>query len=296
MKEPVFTGVCTAIITPFDQDGAVDYNAFDALIEAQISAGVDALCVCGTTGEKSTLSTQEHVEVMEYFIKKVDHRVKVIAGTGGNDTAASVYLTQKAQDFGADAALMVTPYYNKTTQAGLIKHYTYITDRTDIPLVLYNVPSRTGMGFTAQTYQALAQNPKINGVKEASGNFSLIAQTRQLCGDGLNIWSGNDDQVVPIMALGGKGVVSVASHVIPEVMVEMSHLCLKNDFEAASRLQIEYFDLLNALFVEVNPIPVKAAMHLLGKCSGTLRLPLCDISEGGMKVLKEAMERHGLLK
>jgi len=190
----------------------------------------------------------------------------------------------------------VTPYYNKASQTGLIKHYEYIADRTDLPIILYNVPGRTGVSFTAETYKALSAHPNINGVKEASGNFSLLAHTRFLCPDDFYIWSGNDDQVVPMMSLGAKGVISVASNIIPEVMIEMSHLCLNNDFESASKLQIKYMDLIDALFCEVNPIPVKAAMNLMGMEAGMLRLPLCDISDKNLAVLRASMERMGLLK
>ncbi len=295
MRTPVFSGTCTALVTPFDENGAINYDAFGALIDAQLEAGVDALCVCGTTGESATMSIREHIAVVDYCVRRVNHRATVIAGTGSNDTSAAVYLTQHAQDSGADAALLVTPYYNKATQTGLIKHYEYIADRVDIPMILYNVPSRTGVSFTAETYKVLSANPRINGVKEASGNFSLLAHTRHLCPDDFYVWSGNDDQVVPMMALGAKGVISVASHIIPKEMVQMSHLCLENDFSAASRIQIEYMDLIDALFVEVNPIPVKAAMNLLGKRAGTLRLPLCDISERNLELLRTCLQNHGLL-
>ena len=296
MRTPVFTGNCPALITPFDQNNIIDYDAFGKLIDAQIEAGVDAVCVCGTTGECATMSIREHIAAMEFCVKRVNHRVTVIAGAGSNDTSAAVYLSQHAQDAGADALLHVTPYYNKASQTGLIKHFEYIADRVDLPIILYNVPSRTGVSFTAETYRILSQNPKINGVKEASGNFSLLAHTRFLCGDDLCIWSGNDDQVVPMMALGAKGVISVASHIIPEVMIEMTRLCLANDFEAASRLQLQYMDLIDALFIEVNPIPIKAAMNLLGMNAGSLRLPLCDISDKNLEVLRRAMTRVGLLK
>lgn len=295
MREPVFTGTCTAIVTPFDQNGAVNFDAFGRLIDAQIAGGVDALCICGTTGESSTLSMREHISVLEYGIKRVDHRVKVVAGAGSNDTSAAVYLSQHAQDSGADAVLLVTPYYNKASQTGLIRHYEYIADRIDIPMILYNVPGRTGVSFTAETYRVLADNPKINGVKEASGNFSLLAHTRSICPEDFYIWSGNDDQVVPMMSLGAKGVISVVSNIAPEMMVKMSHLCLEDRFIEASKLQLEYMELIDALFVEVNPIPVKAALDLMGKEAGPLRLPLCDISEKNLEVLKAAMKRVGLL-
>ena len=295
MREPVFTGACTAIITPFDESGAINYDAFGALIEQQVASKVDAICVAGTTGECATLSIREHIAAMEFCVKRVDHRVTVIAGAGSNDTSAAVYLSQHAQDAGADALLHVTPYYNKASQTGLIKHYEYIADRVELPVILYNVPSRTGVSFTAETYKVLSQHPKIIGVKEASGNFSLLAHTRFLCGDDFYIWSGNDDQVVPMMALGAKGVISVAANIVPGVMQRMTHLCLANDFAAASKIQIQYMDLIDALFTEVNPIPIKAAMNLLGMEAGSLRLPLCDISEKNLEVLREAMKRANLL-
>ena len=253
MRTPVFTGSCPALVTPFDSNGTINYDAFGKLIDAQIEAGVDAVCVCGTTGESATMSIREHIAAVEFC------------------------------------------YYNKASQTGLIKHYEYIADRTELPIILYNVPGRTGVSFTADTYKVLSANPKINGVKEASGNFSLLAHTRYLCPDDFYIWSGNDDQVVPMMALGAKGVISVASNIIPKVMAEMSHLCLDNDFAAASQLQIKYMDLIDALFCEVNPIPIKAAMNLMGMEAGPLRLPLCDISDKNLAVLRASMERMGLL-
>ena len=296
MREPVFTGACPAIVTPFDANGAVNYDAFGKLIDQQIAAGVDAICVCGTTGETSTLSIREHIAVVEYCVKRVNHRVKVIAGAGSNDTSAAVYLSQHAQDSGADALLLVTPYYNKASQTGLLKHYEYIADRVELPIILYNVPSRTGVSFTAETYKTLSENPKFNGVKEASGNFSLLAHTRYLCGDDFYIWSGNDDQVVPMMSLGAKGVISVVCNIMPELMVDMSHACLDGEFEKASKLQIEYMDFIDSLFIEVNPIPIKCAMNLVGMEAGPLRLPLCEMSTKNLETMKTAMKRVGLLK
>ena len=296
MRTPVFTGSCPALITPFDQNGNIDYDAFGKQIDLQLQAGVDAVCVCGTTGESATMSIREHIAAVDYCVKRVDHKVKVIAGAGSNDTSAAVYLSLHAQDSGADALLHVTPYYNKCSQTGLIKHYEYIADRVELPVIMYNVPSRTGVSFAASTYQHLAQHPRINGVKEASGNFSLLAHTRFLCPEDFYVWSGNDDQVVPMMSLGAKGVSSVASNIIPDVMLRMSHLCLDNDFQAACELQIQYMDLIDALFCEVNPIPVKAAMNLMGLEAGILRLPLCDMSDANRNTLKASMERMGLLK
>lgn len=294
MREPVFTGACVAIVTPFTDDNKVDFDQFGQLIEMQIAAGTDAICVCGTTGESATQSLEEHMETVEYCIKKVAGRVKVIAGAGSNDTAAALMLAQHAEAAGADGLLMVTPYYNKATQAGLIKHYTYVADRVHTPIILYNVPSRTGCSFTAATYQQLAKHPNICGVKEASGNFGLITETRKLCGDDFYIWSGNDDQVVPMMSLGAKGVISVVSNILPEVMVQMSHLCLEGKFEEAAKLQIDYIDLSNALFMEVNPIPVKAAMDMMGLCSGNLRLPLCEMTPEHHVALREVLTSYGI--
>lgn len=296
MREPVFTGACPAIVTPFDTNGAVNYDAFGKLIDQQIEAGVDAICVCGTTGETSTLSIREHIATVEYCVKRVNKRVKVIAGAGSNDTSAAVYLSQHAQDSGADALLLVTPYYNKASQTGLLKHYEYIADRVELPIILYNVPSRTGVSFTAETYKTLSENPKFNGVKEASGNFSLLAHTRYLCGDDFYIWSGNDDQVVPMMSLGAKGVISVVCNIMPKLMIDMSHACLEGDFETAGKLQIEYMDFIDSLFIEVNPIPIKCAMNLVGMEAGPLRLPLCDMAEKNLEIMKTAMKRVGLLK
>ena len=296
MREPVFTGACSAIITPFDESGAVNYDLFGRIIDEQIQRGVDAICVCGTTGECSTLTIREHIAVVEYCVKHVNHRVKVIAGAGSNDTSAAVYLSQHAEDSGADALLHVTPYYNKASQTGLIKHYEYIADRTELPVILYNVPSRTGVSFTAETYRVLSQHPRINGVKEASGNFSLLAHTRAICGDDFYVWSGNDDQVVPMMSLGAKGVISVVANIAPEVMVQMTHLCLDGHFEEASKLQLKYMDFIDALFLEVNPIPIKAAMNLAGYGVGSLRLPLCDMTDGPLEALRQSMLKVGLLK
>lgn len=296
MREPVFTGACPAIVTPFDANGAVNYDAFGILIDQQIEAGVDAICVAGTTGETSTLSMREHIAVVEYCAKRVNKRVKVIAGAGSNDTSAAVYLCQHAQDSGADALLLVTPYYNKATQTGLLKHYEYIADRVDLPIILYNVPTRTGVSFTAETYKILSENPKFNGVKEASGDFSLLAHTRYLCGNDFYIWSGNDDQVVPMMSLGAKGVISVVCNIMPQLMIDMTHACLNGDFETAGKLQVENMDFIDSLFLEVNPIPIKCAMNLIGMNAGLLRLPLCEMSEKNQEIMKTAMRRVGLLK
>ncbi len=294
MKEPVFTGACTAIVTPFRPNGAIDYATFSRLIDIQLAAGIDAICVCGTTGESSTISVQEHINLVDHCIRQVDGRCKVIAGTGSNDTATAVYLSQHAQESGADALLVVTPYYNKTTQAGLIRHYEFIADRTQLPLILYNVPSRTGMSATAETYATLSQHPRINGVKEASGNFTLFLNTLSLCGDQLNIWSGNDDHAIPMMALGAKGLISVLSNLVPQEVAEMTHRYLEGDHHKAAALQIKYAGLIRALFCEVNPIPIKAALHQVGLDSGYLRLPLWEMSEENKKLLLNEMQKAGV--
>ena len=295
MRTPVFTGTCTALITPFRADGAINYPTFARQIEAQIAGGVSALCVCGTTGEASTLSYEERAAAVAFCAEQADHRVKVIAGAGSNNTAAALRLCQQARDAGADGLLLVTPYYNKATQAGLIQHYEFIADRVDLPMILYNVPSRTGLSFTAETYRTLSAHPNINGVKEASGNFALLTHTLSLCPPDFSVWSGNDDQIVPMMALGAKGVISVAANLIPAVMVRLCRLCLDEQFHRAADLQLRYSELIDALFCEVNPIPVKTAMDLLGMEAGGLRLPLCDPTPQSLSLLRSALERAGLL-
>ena len=264
------------------------------MIERQLQAGVDAICVCGTTGESATLSIQEHIDVVDYCVKEVAGRCRVIAGTGSNDTATALELSLHAQDSGADALLLVTPYYNKTTQEGLFRHYTYVADRVDTPILLYNVPSRTGVSFTTETYRRLGEHANINGVKEASGNFSLIAKAMALCKDQLHFWSGNDDHVIPMMALGAKGVISVASNLVPEPMVQMTHRFLEGKTEEAAAIQLQYAPLIDTLFSEVNPIPLKAAMQAAGLDSGKLRLPLWEMSEAGQKALLTEMQKNGI--
>jgi 4-hydroxy-tetrahydrodipicolinate synthase len=295
MKTPVFTGSSVAIVTPF-QGGAVDYTKLGELIDAQIAGGTAAITVCGTTGESSTQTLDEHIQVVDFCVKHVAGRVRVIAGAGSNDTAAALMLSREAEQSKADALLLVTPYYNKATQRGLIAHYTHIADRVSLPIILYNVPSRTGMSFTADTYKALSKHPNINGVKEASGSFSLIAQTLDVCGDELNLWSGNDNEVVAMMALGAKGVISVAANVIPSVMAEMTSACLAGDFKRGAALQLRYLDLIDKLFIEVNPIPVKTAMNLLGHNVGELRLPLCGMDPANLEKLKKSLADAGITK
>ncbi len=289
MKTPVFTGTCTALVTPFRESGSIDYSAFARQMDRQLEAGVDALCVCGTTGESAALTAQEHIHLVEFCVDHAAGRCRVIAGSGSNDTAAALDLCLHAQEAGADALLVVTPYYNKTTQAGLVKHYEHLADRVEKPIILYNVPGRTGLSFTPETYQILSQHPGINGVKEASGDFGLITRTLALCGDDLNLWSGNDDQTVPMLALGAKGLISVASNLIPESMRELTHSWLRGGADKARELQLAYTPLFDALFAQVNPIPVKAAMEEAGLDSGILRLPLVRMEHSARKELKEQL-------
>jgi len=294
MKTPVFTGSSTAIITPF-RDGKVDYKKLAELIDFQVAGGTASIVVCGTTGEGSTLSLEEHTATVDFCINHVNSRIKVIAGTGSNDTHAALFLSQEAEKSGADALLMVTPYYNKTTQSGLIKHFNYIADRVNVPIILYNVPSRTGMSFTAETYKELSKHPNINGVKEASGNFSLISSTLALCGDDLFVWSGNDEDTVPMMSIGALGVISVLSNFLPVVVADMANFCLNGDFKSAASIQLKYLDLVAKLFIEVNPMPVKAAMNLIGLDVGEPRLPLCDLAPENLDKLRKSMAAVGLL-
>ncbi len=273
----------------------IDYDVMRVLVERQIQNGINAIVVCGTTGEASTQTTQEHLQCIEQCVKMVAGRVPVIAGTGSNDTAHALEMSQFADSCGADGLLMVTPYYNKTTQSGLINHFTYIADRVKTPIILYNIPGRAGMGFAPKSYQILSEHPIINGVKEASSDFTLLARTRALCGDELNIWAGNDDIIVPILSMGGQGVISTMANVIPKETAEICRLWFDGDCNAAADLQIRYQELIDALFCEVNPIPVKTALRLMGFECGPLRMPLCDMTEGNLEVLKSALKNAGLL-
>lgn len=295
MKTPVFTGACVAIVTPFTADG-IDYAKLGELIEFQIANGTDCICICGTTGEASTQTMDEHKEAIRYTVQKVAGRCKVIAGTGSNCTKTALELSLDAEEAGVDGLLIVTPYYNKTTQKGLIQHYTYLADRVHTPIICYNVPGRTGMTFTAATYAELSKHPMINGVKEASGNFDLIAHTRMLCGDDFNIWSGEDGQVVPLMALGGKGVISVVANIDPKAMVEVTHLCLEGKYAEAAAIQCDRIvPLADAMFMETNPIPVKEAMNLMGMNVGELRMPLCPMTDENREKLKAALVKAKLM-
>ena len=293
-KVTIFEGAATALITPLTEEG-IDYEAFGRLIDWQIENGIDALVICGTTGEGSTLTDEEHRAAIKFAVERADHRVPIIAGTGSNDTAYAIDLTRFAYEAGADATLVVTPYYNKATQKGLIKMFTAIADAAPIPMILYNVPSRTGVNIEPDTYLALADHPNIVAIKEASGNISKIAQIARLVGNKLDIYSGNDDQIVPIMSLGGKGVISVLSNLIPAETSEMCKAYLRGDTQKSLALQLKYLDLIDILFCEVNPIPVKAAMNILGFCENYLRLPLTPMEENNRAWLCEIMRMVGII-
>ena len=294
VKEPVFRGAATALITPLTADG-VDYEAFGRLIDWQIDEGIDALVIVGTTGEKSTLKSDEHLEVVRFAIERAAHRVPIIAGTGSNDTDHAIAMSREACELGADALLVVTPYYNKATQKGLITMYTAIADAATKPIIMYNVPSRTGVSIEPETYAALADHPNIAGIKEANSDIAKIVRTASLVGDKLAIYSGNDDQIVPIMSMGGQGVISVLSNLMPAKTAELCRRFFEGDIEGSRALQCRLLPLINALFSEVNPIPVKAAMAAMGFCENYVRLPLTPMEDAHWQKLRSLMVEQGLL-
>ncbi len=294
MKKVIFTGAAVAIVTPFNEEG-INFEELKRLIDFNIENGTDAIVIAGTTGESSTMSDEEHKEVIKFTVDYVNKRIPVIAGTGSNDTLYALELSQYAEKVGVDGLLIVTPYYNKTTQLGLVKHYNYIADRVNIPIILYNVPSRTGVNITPNTCLELSKHKNIVAVKEASGNLSQVAEIRALCGDELNIYSGNDDQISPILSLGGKGVISVLSNVAPKETHEICQLFFDGKAEESAKIQLEYLNLINALFIEVNPIPVKTALGLMGYNVGQLRMPLFPMEECNLEVLKKELEARNLI-
>ena len=294
MKNTIFTGAATALVTPLTADG-VDYESLRRLIEFQIAGGIDAIVSCGTTGESSTLTDEEHRAVIKFTVDTVAGRVPVIAGTGSNDTDYAVDLTRWSCENGADAVLVVTPYYNKATQKGLIKMYETIADVATKPMILYNVPSRTGVNIEPETYAALADHPQIAAIKEANGDFSRIARTMSLVGDKLDLYSGNDDQIVPILSLGGKGVISVLSNLMPGATHDMCAKFMSGDVAGSRKLQLELYPLVQALFSEVNPIPVKAAMAAMGYCEDYLRLPLTPMEDAHKERLLALMKEQNLI-
>ena len=295
MKRILFKGCGTAIVTPFNEQG-VNFKEFKRLIEDQISGHADAIIVCGTTGESSTMTEQERKDTISFAVKTVAGRIPVIAGTGGNNTSSVISMTKWAETVGVDGLLIVTPYYNKTTQSGLVAHYKAIAKETSLPIILYNVPSRTGLNITPETCFELSKIKNIVAIKEASGNISQVAKIAQFCKDNLHIYSGNDDQIIPILSLGGLGVISVLSNIAPKDTHDIVNLYLDGKIKEAVKIQLDALPLINALFCEVNPIPVKAALNMLGYDFGVPRLPLVEMSDSGKEKLKKEMIQYGLLK
>ena len=295
MKNPIFTGAGVAIITPFTADGKVNEKVLAEIIEYQISHSTDAIVICGTTGESATLDHNEHTQAIKVAVDVTAGRIPVIAGTGSNDTAYALKLSNDAEKLGVDGLLMVTPYYNKASQEGLIKHFNYVADRVSTPIILYNVPSRTGCEIKPETYAELAKHKMIYAAKEATGNLSSIAKTISLVPEDFAIYSGNDDQITPIMSLGGKGVISVLSNILPQVAHDIAQSALDGDFKKSAELQLKYLELCNAMFMDVNPIPVKVAMRMMGIDVGPLRLPLCDMTPANTEKLKSVLQKYELL-
>lgn len=296
MKKTLFTGSAVAIVTPFDERGNIDFDTFGSILDDQIEKGTDAIVVCGTTGEDACLTHEEHTTAIKYCVNHVNRRVPVIAGTGSNSTRYAIYLSQEAESLGVDGLLSVTPYYNKTSQDGLIAHYTEIADHVHTPIILYNVPSRTGLNIQPQTYRALAGHENICAIKEANGNISALAETMALCGEQLDVYSGNDDQVTAFLSLGAKGVISVVSNVMPEMMHEMVMSYLNGNPARSRELQLKHLDLCHALFSDVNPIPVKEAMNQMGLHVGNCRLPLTRMSAEKADALHTVLKKHGLVQ
>lgn len=295
MKKTIFQGSGVAIVTPMNSDGSINYKVFEEIIEFQISNETDSIIVCGTTGESATLNHEEHCKVIQYCVEKVNGRVPVIAGTGSNDTKYALELSLEAQKLGVDALLSVTPYYNKTSQSGLIKHYNYIADGVDLPIILYNVPSRTGCNIIPETYLELSKHPNIVGIKEANGDISSVVKTISLCGDNIDIYSGNDEQAIPIMSVGGKGVISVFANICPKISHDICSKFLSGDIKESNKIQRKYYELMSDLFCDVNPIPVKAAMNILGFECGECRMPLDNLNSSNFEKLKNAMRKYKLI-
>ena len=292
----IFKGAAVAIITPMTETQEVNYEKLGELIEEQIAGGTDAIVICGTTGEASTLSHEEHLDAIKYTVEKVNHRIPVIAGTGSNSTETAIYLSQEAEKYGVDGLLLVSPYYNKATQKGLIQHYTAVAKSVDLPIIMYNVPSRTGCNILPETAVTLAKTvDNIVGIKEATGNISQAAKLMSLADGCIDMYSGNDDQIVPILSLGGKGVISVLSNVAPKKTHDIVAEYLAGNVEASRKLQLEAIELIDALFCEVNPIPVKHALNLMGMEVGPLRMPLCPMEDANLERLKKAMKNYGIL-
>ena len=295
MRTPVYTGSGVAIVTPMNTDFSINYPKLGELIDWQIENGTDAIIICGTTGEASTMTDEEHIECVRHAVERTAKRVPVIAGVGSNDTAYALWLCKEAKRAGADALLNVTPYYNKTSQRGLIAHFTACADATDLPTILYNVPSRTGMTINPETYFELSKHPNIVGTKEASSNIAAIAKTASLCGPDFAIYSGNDNEIIPLMSLGGKGVISVLANICPRETHDMTKLYLDGKCTEATKMQLDYLNLVDAIFCDVNPIPVKEALNMMGKAAGPCRLPLYELSDAHKDLLRRELAAKGLV-
>lgn len=296
MKQVIFTGAATALVTPFDAQGNISWDELEKLVEFQIEKGIDAIVACGTTGEAATMTTEDHIKTIQFILEKVKGRVPVIAGTGSNDTAFCVELSLEAKQLGAAGLLLVTPYYNKTSQKGMIESFNYIADHVKMPCILYNVPSRTGCNIQPATYKELSKNPYIVAVKEANGDIASAARTMALCGDDLTMYSGEDNQTLPMMALGGKGVISVFSNALPDVMHQLTSAMLQKDLDTARKLNMEYLDLMDGFFFDVNPIPIKEALFQMGLIhSNFCRMPLTTMTEEGKAKLTALLKHHGLV-
>ena len=295
MKNTIFTGSGVALVTPFDRALQVDYNRLEQLVAFQIQEGTDAIIACGTTSEASTMTEAEHKDVISFIIEKVKGRIPVIAGTGSNDTKFCLELSLEAKNLGADGLLLVTPYYNKTSQAGLVAHFNYVADHVKLPCIVYNVPSRTALNILPETYLELSKNPYIVATKEANGNISALAHTMALCGDNLDIYTGEDDLTLPVMAMGGKGVISVFANALPGIMHQLTAALLQEDLPTARAIATEYQDLMRGFFMDVNPVPVKEAMNMMGILCGDCRMPLVGMSEENRRKMRTLLQKHQLI-
>ncbi|MCI1956369.1 MAG: 4-hydroxy-tetrahydrodipicolinate synthase [Oscillospiraceae bacterium] len=294
MKKTVFTGSAVALITPMNKDGSVNYEELGKLVDFHLQNGTAGIVACATTGESPVLSHDEHCRIVEYIVKKVGKKIPVIASSGSNDTKYAVELSQALQSVGADALLMITPYYNKTSQAGFVKHFTYVADRVDLPIILYNIPSRTGCNIKPETYLELSKHPNIVGTKEANGDLAAAARTLKLCGDDLAVYSGEDNLTLPILSIGGKGVISTSANLIPKPMSDLCKQYFQGNIEASRKEFLNYLELMDALFIDVNPMPVKAALNMAGWDCGECRLPLTALSETNAEFLRRVLKKYGL--
>jgi 4-hydroxy-tetrahydrodipicolinate synthase len=295
MKKELFTGSAVALVTPMHADGSINYDTLGKLVDYHLQNGTDAIVACATTGESPVLSHEEHCKVVEFIVKRVAKKIPVIASSGSNNTAYALELSKDLQSVGADGLLMITPYYNKTSQVGFVKHFTYIADRVDLPIILYNIPSRTGCNIMPETYFELSKHPNIVGTKEANGDLAAAAKTAALCGENLAIYSGEDNLTLPILSIGGKGVISTSANIIPKVMSDICHLYFQGNEKESRQLFLKYLDVMNTLFIDVNPMPVKAAMNMVGWDCGKCRLPLTEISKENEAKLRQTLQKYGLL-